>query len=136
MARKKKTQEVQETVAEPAESRSNRREDDRYLLPPVTLAEANGEVVMVADLPGVRRESLKLEMENQILTVEGELRIDFPSDMQASQAELAIPRFRRAFRLGNDIDPEQIEARLEDGVLSLRLGKKQAARRRRIEVSA
>ncbi len=141
MANKKKTERIEvsanEATPEPESAPEPRPDNnDRFLLPPVTIGEADDEIVVVADLPGVSKEAVNIEVDNQVLTVEGELHIDFPADMQATQAELAVPRFRRAFRLGHEVDPDKIEASLEDGVLCLRLGKKRAARRHRIEISA
>jgi HSP20 family protein len=111
-----------------------RRED--ALLPPVDIYEEDNALHLVADLPGVTRESLSIEVDSGVMSIEGEIQLDMPKDITATYAEVRAQRFARRFTLSHEIDAEAIEARVDNGVLHLVLPKKDSHRSRRIEVKA
>ena len=108
--------------------------DDRVLLPPVDVIEDTTGLTLYADMPGVSRERLNLRVEGDTLTIEGELSLAVPQDMQASHAEVQQSRYRRAFELSKELDPQKIAAELNQGVLRVRIPKAEHAQPRRIEV--
>lgn len=108
--------------------------DDRVLLPPVDVVEDTTGLTLYADMPGVSRERLNLRVEGDTLTIEGELSLPVPQDMQASHAEVQQSRYRRAFELSKELDPQKIAAELNQGVLRVRIPKAEHAQPRRIEV--
>ncbi len=108
--------------------------DDRVLLPPVDVVEDTTGLTLYADMPGVSRERLNLRVEVDTLTIEGELSLPVPQDMQASHAEVQQSRYRRAFELSKELDPQKIAAELNQGVLRVRIPKAEHAQPRRIEV--
>lgn len=110
--------------------------DQRALLPPVDVIEDASGITVYADLPGVSRERLDLRVEGDMLTIEGELALALPTDMQASHAEIEQARYRRSFALSEELDAEQIRAELSQGLLRLRIPKAEHARPRRIAVAA
>lgn len=87
--------------------------------PLVDVYENEREFLLVADLPGVRKDNLDISVEA------GELRLRGETD------EL---EYRRSFSLGDDVNVEAIDAKLEHGQLSLHLPKAEAARTRKIQV--
>ncbi|WP_043532766.1 Hsp20/alpha crystallin family protein [Litchfieldella xinjiangensis] len=105
-------------------------------VPPVDIYEEDNAVHIVVDMPGVRREGLSIEVDNNVLSLEGEIQVDMPEGISATYAELRAERYARRFSLSHEIDAEAIEARLEHGVLRLILPKKDVHRSRRIEVQA
>ncbi len=108
--------------------------DDRVLLPPVDVVEDTTGLTLYADMPGVSRERLNLRVEGDTLTIEGELSLPVPQDMQASHAEVQQSRYRRAFELSRELDAQKVAAELTQGVLRVRIPKAEHAQPRRIEV--
>jgi len=107
---------------------------DRVLLPPVDVIEESTGITLRADLPGVPKDKLKLHVEGDTLTIEGELSFTMPEGMAASYVEVNVPRFRRSFTLSKDLDTSKVTAETKHGVLTLRIPKAEHARPRRIEV--
>ena len=107
---------------------------DATLLPPVDVIEDKGGITLFADLPGVPKDKLNLQIEADSLTIEGEVGIDTPQDMESSYAEVRIPRYRRVFTLSKDLDGEKASAEFKNGVLKLRVPKAEHAQPRKIEV--
>lgn len=106
----------------------------RPVPPAVDVFEDDGGITLLADMPGVSRDTLDIQLDGDSLTVEGRVELDLPADMRAVWAEVQVPRFRRAFTLSRELDSSRIEANLKDGVLNLRVPKLAHAQPRRIEV--
>ena len=105
-----------------------------YLLPAIDVMEDASGITLYADLPGVAQDQLKLHVEAELLTLEGELGLNAPNEIEASHIEVTQPRYRRTFTLSKELDVEHIDAKFEHGVLTLRIPKAQHAQPRRIEV--
>ena len=110
--------------------------DTRFVVPRVDVLEDDSGITLLADLPGVPRESLELKVEGDTLLVEGVVATPMPQQLQSVYAEVRVPRYRRTFTLSRELDASRIEANLKDGVLNLRIPKQEHARPRRIEVRA
>lgn len=115
---------------------AKREERKETLVPAVDIFEQSNALHVIADMPGVTRESLSIEVDNNILTLEGEVRLDMPEGLSAIYAEVRAQRFMRRFTLSHEIEADAIEARIENGVVHLVLPKKETHRRRRIDVKA
>jgi len=109
---------------------------DAALMPPVDVIEDATGITLRADLPGVPKEKLHLQVEADTLVIEGDLAIATPEGMEASYAEVGAPRFRRAFTLSKELAPDKVTAELRNGVLHLRIPKAEHAQPRRIEIKA
>jgi HSP20 family protein len=110
------------------------RRSEAALIPPVDVIEDSTGITLRADLPGVPKDKLNLHVEADTLTIEGEVSIATPEAMEASYAEVGVPRFRRVFTLSKELDPAKVSAELRHGVLNLRIPKAEHAQPRRIEV--
>ena len=110
--------------------------EQAVLRPPVDVVEDAGGITLIADLPGVPKDKLSLQVEADTLTIEGEVTLDVPEGMEAAHAELSVPRYRRVFTLSKELDADKISAELAHGVLKLRIPKAEHAQPRRIEVKA
>jgi HSP20 family molecular chaperone IbpA len=108
--------------------------DEVALMPPVDVVEDANGITLYADLPGVSRETLNLRVEADTLTIEGEMALEVPEGMQSSHAEVSIPRYRRAFTLSKELDPDKVTAELKHGVLTLRIPKAEHAQPRKVEI--
>ena len=117
-------------------SRDGRPEaqDEVALMPPVDVVEDANGITLLADLPGVTRETLNLRVEADTLTIEAEMALNVPEGMQPTHAEVQIPRYRRIFTLSKELDPEKVTAELKQGVLRLRIPKAEHAQPRRVDI--
>lgn len=104
------------------------------LMPPVDVIEDSAGITLRADLPGVSKETLRLQIEADTLTIEGELDLAVPAGMDATHVEVSLPRYRRVFTLSKELDAEKVSAELRNGVLTLRIPKAAHAQPRRIAV--
>lgn len=114
-------------------SREETRTRDSYMSPAVDIYETEDGLVLLADLPGVEKSGLGIEVDQGLLTIEAR-----PSRVQADEEasrEYVLRDFYRQFRLPDTIDPSTSSADLKNGVLTLRLPRAAAAKPRRIEVS-
>lgn len=104
----------------------------KYSTPAVDIYEQDGGLTLVADMPGVALDKLKIDVDHELLTLEGETAIVAAGEQLFS--EFAPAGYYRQFRLPEHLDLEKIDARLSDGVLTLKLPRASAAIPRRIEV--
>jgi len=104
-------------------------------VPYADILEGEKEFLIRLDVPGVDREKLQIELEDQTLTVTAEREQTQPEGYKARRQEMASKIvFKRAFNLGNEIQHDRINAKLENGILSLTLPKSDKALPRRIEI--
>jgi HSP20 family protein len=114
-------------------AKGNRNEP--ALWPPVDVIEDATGITLFADLPGVPRENLNLRVDGDTLAVEAEMALPVPQGMEASHAEVSLARYRRAFTLSKELDPEKVSAELMHGVLKVRIPKAEHAQPRKIQVN-
>ncbi|AGA33171.1 putative heat shock protein [Thioalkalivibrio nitratireducens DSM 14787] len=122
-------------VAQQQEKQAARSDTpEGMLMPPVDVFEEGTGITMYADLPGVPKDRLHLHVEADTLTLEGEVALDIPEDMEATHAEVSMPRYHRVFTLSRELDTEKVSAEFRNGVLKLHIPKAEHAQPRRIEV--
>jgi HSP20 family protein len=103
--------------------------------PAVDIYETPETIVMKADLPGLTREDIEIEIRDNTLTVKGERR--FAKDVQQEnylRIERAYGPFERSFTLPTGVRQEQIRASFRDGVLELLLPKAEEAKPKKIAI--
>jgi HSP20 family molecular chaperone IbpA len=110
------------------------KRDEAALLPPVDVIEDSTGITLYADLPGVSKDRLNLQVDGETLTIEGEMTFQMPQGMEATHAEVSLPRFRRVFTLSKELDTGKLQAELKQGVLKLRIQKAEHAKPRKIVV--
>jgi len=101
--------------------------------PAVDIYETDAGLTVLADLPGVDKSALAVDVREGVLTIEGRVR-EPEGRLRPVYSEYGIGGYSRRFSLGNDIDASKIEAELKDGVLRLVLPKADRLKPRRIEV--
>ncbi|MDM0107694.1 Hsp20/alpha crystallin family protein [Variovorax sp. J22R24] len=126
-------QKTNDTARTPAHT-EDRRYAESSLTPPVDVIEDSSGITLYADLPGVPRDKLHLNVEADSLTIEGEIDLTIPEGLQTSHTEVGLGRFHRVFTLSKELDTEKISAELAQGVLKLRIPKAEHAQPRRINV--
>jgi HSP20 family protein len=103
--------------------------------PPVDIEEQDDAFLVEAELPGVRREDVSIELVGNELSITGEIK-DKERKGVLRRRTRRIGRFEYRVRLPDQVDPEKIEANLADGVLTVRVPKTEKAARRTIEVKS
>ena len=107
----------------------------KTFIPATDIIETDNQILLYADMPGVDKNSIKVTLENNVLTIEGQVKREQPKDMTVVYSEYEVGDYYRSFTLGDAIDRSKIEANYKDGVLKLTLPKAEEAKARTIEVS-
>jgi len=104
-------------------------------MPQVDIAETNDEVVVKAELPGVDPDNIDVSVTDSMLTLSGE-KEEATEDREGDfyRVERRFGAFRRRVPLPASIDPDNVHAEYNNGVLTVHLGKKETVRPRRITV--
>jgi HSP20 family protein len=107
----------------------------RVFVPPVDIVEREDELLLLADMPGVRPDEVDIDYGNGLLTIHGKVgpRQD-PAQTNYLLEEYAVGDFHRRFEIGESVDAARIAAELRDGVLTVRLPKVQEILPRKITV--
>lgn len=105
-----------------------------WVAPRVDIYENDDEVLLLADVPGVETKGLKINLDNNVLTLEGSVEDSATGELLAGEYRAAD--FRRSFTVPTGIDESKISAKLRDGVLTLHLPKSAALKPRQIQVRA
>lgn len=121
-------------MTKPVSTGADKHESEMTLRPPVDIFEDAEGITLMADMPGVSRERLNIEVDKDMLLLEGDARIDMPEGMEAVHAEVRSTRYRRSFALSSELEVDMIDASLKDGVLNVRIPKRSEVRPRKIEV--
>ena len=105
-------------------------------LPRVDISETEGEFVIKAEIPEVRRENVKVGVDNGILTIQGERRQETDEKKEKyHRIERSYGSFVRSFTLPDNVDETAIKAVFKDGMLNLSIPKSAAAKPKSIEVT-
>jgi HSP20 family protein len=128
------TTDVATQEARNVQPQAQRQESELALRPPVDICETDEGITLLADLPGVARDGLNLRVDGNTLTIEGEARLDLPEGIQPLYADVRATRYRRSFGLSSELDTGNIDASLNNGVLTLRIPKRAEFQPRKIEV--
>jgi HSP20 family protein len=103
--------------------------------PNVDILESQHELTLVADIPGVDRQSLDIDFAEGVLTVQAQVASRYGASQRFLLREYAIGSFYRSFQVGEHIDASAISAEYADGVLRIHLPKAEAAKPRKIAVN-
>jgi HSP20 family protein len=114
-------------------SREETRAPERYAVPAVDILEGAHGLTLVADLPGVSREALTIDVDQGVLTIEG--RSNGAPPAEEIYREFTWPHFYRQFRIPEGIDVAKVGAAFCNGVLTLTLPRMEATKPRRIKIT-
>ncbi|MGD9031550.1 MAG: Hsp20/alpha crystallin family protein [Desulfobacteraceae bacterium] len=104
--------------------------------PAVDIFETDREITLVADIPGVKADSLDIDLRDNVLTLVGEVEAPEGQGEVDVLREYDTGKYLREFTLSEMIDQSKIEAELKDGVLRLTLPKVEAVSPRKVTVKA
>lgn len=106
-------------------------------VPAVNVEETAEELLLTAEMPGMTRDDIEIELENNILTIRGEkseTRTEGSEERRYHVWERRYGSFQRAFTLPRTVQGDQISADFAEGVLTIRMPKAAEAKGRRIEI--
>jgi HSP20 family protein len=106
----------------------------KFLRPAASIIEKPEGYIIEADLPGVPREGIELNVENDTLTIKGKRPVSASAGRILHRESRSLD-YQRAFELGREIDRSRVTARFESGVLQVFLPKSEALKPRRVDVA-
>jgi HSP20 family protein len=105
-------------------------------VPSVDVSETEGEYQIKAEIPDVKKEDVKVTLEDGVLTIQGERKQEKEvKGKRYHRVERSYGRFVRSFTLPDVIDEEKVKAEFKDGILNLALPKSEKAKPKAIEVT-
>ena len=107
----------------------------RAFLPITDIFETDHALTVVLEMPGVSKDNVEIGVENDVLTIAGQIDYSGYEGLQPLYTEYNIGNYSRSFQISSKIEQERIEAELKDGVMTLVLPKAEKAMPRRISVS-
>jgi HSP20 family protein len=106
----------------------------RYFVSSSDIFETEEALTVTMEMPGVERKNVNIALENDVLRVEGQIDFSQYQGMEPVYTEYNVGHYTRAFTLSSNIDRDNIDAQLDDGVLTLTLPKLKNVVPRRITV--
>lgn len=108
---------------------------DAVWAPPVNTYEDKDAFIVSCDLPGLKQEDVKLNLDNNTLTVSGTRKLEREESRENYQRiESVFGTFSRSFNLPATVDQEKVQASMENGVLRIRLPKREESKPRQIQI--
>ena len=103
--------------------------------PAVDIYETNDSFVVSADLPGLNKDEIQIDLKDNTLTLKGEKKFEEKvSKDNYIRVERAYGSFVRSFTLPQNVDPEKIKAKYKEGVLEVTIPKKEEAKPKQVKV--
>jgi len=113
----------------------NEPASNRPWAPAVDVYETGNELVLKADLPAVELNDIDVRVENQTLTLSGERKFEQQNNGKGfHRIERSYGKFSRSFAVPTAFDTENISAEYQNGVLTVKLPKKEAAKPRQVKI--
>ena len=107
----------------------------RTYVPNVDIYETKDGMWLWADMPGVDEQSINVQLDDGVLTIEGQVDVKAYENVTPLYTEYNVGNYVRRFSLSSEVDSERIVARMQNGVLTLELPKAERAKPRRIPLS-
>ena len=108
---------------------------ERRWRPDVDVYEHEGSYMLKADLPGMKKEDINIDVNDGVLTINGEKKLEEKTENDNYvRVERSYGSFSRSFTLTDNVDTENIQAAYKDGVLEITLAKKEEAKPKEINI--
>jgi len=109
---------------------------DCDFMPRVNIRESKDDVILTFEVPGMKKEDIKVTVKENVLTVSGERKeVVEQQEQQFVRNEILTGSFSRSFTLPESVDTDKITADYKNGLLDVKLAKKEAVKPKEIEVS-
>lgn len=137
MATENKELQTQEVEKEEITTNGAERTRSRKAyVPRADIFETDNEIIVLADMPGVDENSVDITLEKNVLSINGLVEPAPPYNYSLAYAEYEVGDYFRRFTLSDEVDQENIQATVKNGVLRLHLPKAGPAQARKIAVKA
>ncbi len=121
-------------ITDPIEHFFNTGEVER--LPKINLQKGGDEYLLQAELPGYKQEDINLEIEKDYITLSAKLNTEKNEEKENFiQEEIFKGEFKRMIQLSHEVNPEKVEANLENGILYVKLPVVESQKPKKIQVS-
>ena len=127
-------QEMDEMLGDGVTSAGGIRSAPRGTFPAVNVIQTPAEVQVYLFAPGVDPKKLDVSVQRGLLTVSGERNIPVHDEAAYYRQERFSGEFRRAISLGDDVDPDKVEAQYRDGILQIQVRRRESAKPRQVEI--
>ena len=107
----------------------------RPWVPPVDIEETEDEWILEAELPGVDKKDINVDVEGDELTIDGEIKVRERKGILRRRSR-PVGRFELRVRVPGPLDPEGVDAKVSHGVLTVRIPKPQESKAQRVEVQS
>jgi len=108
---------------------------ENFWRPAIDIEENNGNLMVRAEIPGMKKEEIKVSVKDDVLTISGERsRENETKDKTVHRIERSYGQFRRMIRLPAQVDVDKVKATYKDGVLNVILPKPESMKPKQIEV--
>jgi len=106
------------------------------LMPQMNVSETDKEILVTAELPGVSEKDVDITLDDNLLTISGEKKYEKKDENENYHCiERSFGRFQRSLRISHSVNPNQVQATFDNGVLTIRLPKNEEQERvRHIQV--
>ena len=110
-------------------------EDDGMLMPPVDVTEKEDKFAVSVELPGLKKDDIKLSLRNNVLTISGSKKRESESkNDRFHRIERSFGTFCRTINLASSVDASKIDADFKDGILTVNLPKVEEAKPKEISI--
>ena len=110
-------------------------DESSHWAPRVDIRETDDALLVQAELPGIEKKNIHLDMKDGVLTLSGERRYEKDvKEENVHRVERTYGKFSRSFSLPRNVDADKVEATMNDGVLEVRLPKRESAKPKEITI--
>ncbi len=121
---------------EVSRTRQLEKAENKAWTPAVDIKEEDNQFVLIADIPGVNPEDIDIQMENRVLTIKGERSTEEKTEHENfTRVERTQGTFYRRFTMPEGVNPDNINAKSSNGVLTLTIPKQEEVKPRKILVN-
>jgi HSP20 family protein len=103
--------------------------------PALDLYQNNDNVVAIVEIPGMRKEDIEISLQDGMLTIAGERKVESGQEDAATRTERFTGKFRRSITLPTRVDANKVNASYKDGILTVTLPKAEEAKPKQIQVN-
>jgi HSP20 family protein len=106
---------------------SPRRESGGAMMPHMNVSENDNEIKITAELPGVAEKDVDITLDDDVLTIRGEKKSETKEEKESYHLfERSFGQFQRSLRVPHSVNPDEVKAQFENGILTVILPKNQA----------
>lgn len=109
-------------------------ENEPWVAPLVDIYETADDYYLTANIPGVSKENVKIKLEDGFLVIMGRVNLDEAKNRKYVLNEIEEGNYYRRFKISDSIDEQKIDAKLENGVLTVKLPKHERVKPKSIEI--